>query len=744
MNSPSTSHIFRSSKLGRRFTIITVMFLSVILGMLIYTIATIQKEQSNALLIDMAGRQRMLLQKHLNEVFSTSQKIQADYTSTRDLIGSTLKALMEGGPVVLDPETGEKQTVPEAPTEEIFLKLREQHNHFDNVIEIADNFLLLSPDHPEYPQMFQTLQEQNSLLIGIADDAVKQLNTHSESNIATMVKWESLIAIFVALLGIVVTGQGIRASKKLEKEITERERIQTELRKSQLFLDSIIENIPNMIFVKAAKDLRFVRLNKASEELLDRSRKDLMGKTDHDLFPKEQADFFSAKDREVLAGKKLLDIIEEPIQTKSKGLRYLHTKKIPLLDEQGIPQYLLGISDDITEHLQSQELLCRSEERYRALYEDNPSMYFTVGQDAQILSVNEFGAHQLGYSVEELVGLPVTDVFLEDDRPKAQQRFEACLQNPLTVFSWELRKVRKDRSVLWVKEVARAVYSKDGEIVVLIVCEDISERKETEKALRESKALTESILGQLPKGFAYRCLNKKTWPIVYVSDGIEEVTGYPISALLSGKVTYDTLMAPGENERVWPIVQDTLAKHLPYENEHQIITRDGKTKWILARGSFIFDDTGTLLYLDGLNVDITEHKQIESQLRASEVRFRSLVEHVPFCIHEIELDGKISSMNHAGQDMIGVENESQAIGRSYLELAEKRDHERVRKYFAQALLGRPVDFEFKVTTGGHVHIFTKSFIPIRRNDGKILKNSWSFRRYHRTKAGRRTVARKRS
>ena len=168
------------------------------------------------------------------------------------------------------------------------------------------------------------------------------------------------------------------------------------------------------------------------------------------------------------------------------------------------------------------------------------------------------------------------------------------------------------------KETARSVYNKDGEIVVLIVCEDISERKKTEKELQEWKALTESILGQLPKGFAYRCLNNKHWTAVYVSDGIEEVTGFPASALLSGKINYDSLIAPGENERVWSDVQDALAKHLPYENEHQIITREGKKKWILARGRFIFDDTGKLLYLDGLNVDITEQKYTENELRTSE------------------------------------------------------------------------------------------------------------------------------
>ncbi len=115
------------------------------------------------------------------------------------------------------------------------------------------------------------------------------------------------------------------------------------------FLDSIVENIPDMIFVKDAEELRFVRFNRAGEDLLGYARKDLIGKNDYDFFPKEEADFFTSKDQEVLKNGTLLDIPQEPIQTAKKGLRLLHTKKIPINGPDGKPKYLLGISEDITE-----------------------------------------------------------------------------------------------------------------------------------------------------------------------------------------------------------------------------------------------------------------------------------------------------------------------------------------------------------------------------------------------------------
>ncbi|MDH3771226.1 MAG: PAS domain-containing protein, partial [Nitrospirota bacterium] len=316
---------------------------------MVYTTTTIQKEKSNAILIDMAGRQRMLFQKHMNEIFLTSQGITADYKSTRELLQSTLASLMKGGSVTLDPETGKSQTIPAVPNEEILLILQEQVNHFDKVIESSNGLLMLSPDFPEFYRTLKTLRAQNSIVVGIADDAVKQLARHSELSIATMVKWETLIAIFVGLLGIYVTRHGIREGRRLENEIGERKRAESALRDSELFLNSIVENIPDMIFVKDAKDLQFLRFNKAGEDLLGHSRDALIGKTDYDFFPQEQATFFTTKDREVLENNKALDIPEEIVHTKAQGTRYLHTQKIPILDKNGTPQYLLGISQDITE-----------------------------------------------------------------------------------------------------------------------------------------------------------------------------------------------------------------------------------------------------------------------------------------------------------------------------------------------------------------------------------------------------------
>ena len=140
------------------------------------------------------------------------------------------------------------------------------------------------------------------------------------------------------------------------RDQTRRKRREQQVRDIQNFLDSIVENLPITIFVKDARDLRFVLFNKAGQELLGHTNDQLIGKNDYDFFPKTEADFFTAKDRAVLESGQLMEIPEEPMATPH-GHRILHTKKIPILDGAGKPAYLLGISEDITERKRDEETL---------------------------------------------------------------------------------------------------------------------------------------------------------------------------------------------------------------------------------------------------------------------------------------------------------------------------------------------------------------------------------------------------
>jgi PAS domain S-box-containing protein len=171
---------------------------------------------------------------------------------------------------------------------------------------------------------------------GLAEDALHQLNVELEARVT-------------------------QRTAELRAEIVERQHAEEAVRASEHFLNNIVENMPDMVFVKDAATLRFIRFNKAGEQLLGYPREKYIGKDVHDMFPKEEAEFFALKDRAVLESRQMVDVPEEPVHTRH-GTRLVHTMKIPIFDVRGEPQFLLGISRDITEQKRADEELQRHRE----------------------------------------------------------------------------------------------------------------------------------------------------------------------------------------------------------------------------------------------------------------------------------------------------------------------------------------------------------------------------------------------
>ena len=190
---------------------------------------------------------------------------------------------------------------------------------------------------------------------------------------------------------------------RLERDTQDiqRGKAEAEREKSERFLEDIVENIPDMIFVKDVEDLRFVRFNRAGEELLGYSREELLGKNDYDMFPKEQADFFTLKDREVIAGKNVAEIEYEEINTRYKGKRILRTKKLPVLSADGKPQFLLGISTDVTDYKKAEDQLKSSYVRLRQIFDSITGAILVIdSQSYEILYANSFSEELYGRNLE--------------------------------------------------------------------------------------------------------------------------------------------------------------------------------------------------------------------------------------------------------------------------------------------------------------------------------------------------------
>ncbi len=121
--------------------------------------------------------------------------------------------------------------------------------------------------------------------------------------------------------------------------------------------------------------------------------------------------------------------------------------------------------------------------RYRVLYDENPCIFFTLDRVGTILSVNRFGAQQLGYTREELIGRHFAELYCDADRGASEQYFAKALTLPEQVHRWELRKITKNGSPIWMRDAARLTRGEDGNHILLIVSEDTTETWELSEQL---------------------------------------------------------------------------------------------------------------------------------------------------------------------------------------------------------------------------------------------------------------------
>ena len=169
-------------------------------------------------------------------------------------------------------------------------------------------------------------------------------------------------------------------------------------------------------------------------------------------------------------------ILEDTNKTKEKLIKEIEILKSRVADLEQLKINNVKIESG----------LIKSEEKYKALFENSPSMYFTVNSSGNIADVNEFGCKELGYSAHELIDTPVLNLFHDGDRQTASKQLNLCFDNPGSFYDWEFRKIKKSGEIIWVRETARSFHSAESGLIVLIDCRDITVLKEAENELKKT------------------------------------------------------------------------------------------------------------------------------------------------------------------------------------------------------------------------------------------------------------------
>src|SRR5262249_20277014 len=178
----------------------------------------------------------------------------------------------------------------------------------------------------------------------------------------------------------------------------------------------------------------------------------------------------------------------------------------------------------------------------------------------------------------------------------------------------------------------------------MIPSDDTEDLRQAEQALRERERQLDSLLGHLP-GLAYRALADEHWTCLFVSKGVEAVTGYPPDDFTSRRINYVDIMLPEDRLATRAAILTALRERGTYEDEHRIRHKDGSIRWISARGHGVFAPDGSLRVLEGLKLELTAGKGAEEALQASERRFRVFVDHAADAFFMTDEQGRVLDVN---------------------------------------------------------------------------------------------------
>ncbi|MGH7791879.1 MAG: PAS domain S-box protein, partial [Thermodesulfobacteriota bacterium] len=457
------------------------------------------------------------------------------------------------------------------------------------------------------------------------------------------------------------------------------------LRDSEERLRLLIEGVKDYAIFRLDTEGNITTWNMGAERIKGYQAEEIIGKHFAIFYPKEGKE--SGKPQhglKVAAGKGRFE--DEGWRIRKDGTQFWANIVItPLRDKTGQLSGFVKVTRDITERKQAEEMLNKakadlelrvvdrtkelakineelkkeiawnkwaektlgaSEERYRALYDENPSMYFTINTEGKVLSVNQFGADRLGVSTHELIGQSILKIVHEEDKKIALEKINECFDKVGELVQWEFRKLHKDGTILWVRESGRTIQNADGSAVALIVSEDITDRKRTEEALYKQM----EILDLANDTIVIRDLNDL---VVYWNQGAEWTYGWTKEEAL-GKNVYELLQT--EFPKPLEEIRAILYRDEYWEGELIHAKRDGTRIIVASRWTLQSETQGNALAILEISNDITERKRVEKTLRESEERFASFMRNLPGAAWIKDVKGRYVYANEIAHKIFKLNN----------------------------------------------------------------------------------------
>ena len=238
------------------------------------------------------------------------------------------------------------------------------------------------------------------------------------------------------------------------------------------------------------------------------------------------------------------------------------------------------------------------------------------GFGSETTVVNAVYERITGYSKNELKLMGWAQITHPDDVDEDLEKYEKLKNGELENYSMEKRYIRPDGSIVWVQMVAARLTPVNAPVfrqICLII--DITKRKSAERALIESERSKSVLLSHLP-GLAYRRSCDGDLPMLFVSEGCNELTGYDPESFINNKyLSFADIIADEYKDTVSRERKRALICAERLKSEYEIIAANGQRKWVLELGQGVYDSRGRAEAFEGIILDMSERKKMENQLK---------------------------------------------------------------------------------------------------------------------------------
>jgi diguanylate cyclase (GGDEF)-like protein/PAS domain S-box-containing protein len=378
----------------------------------------------------------------------------------------------------------------------------------------------------------------------------------------------------------------------------------------------------------------------------------------------------------------------------------------------------LGSFMDITERKNMEEAISKSEERYRTITEEIEEGYYEIDLKGDFTFVSNAICSTLGYSREELIGMSYKKYIPEDQWKTAAGIFNKSFQSGEVIKWFPLVNIRKDGIHLNVEDSIVPLRDKDGKVIGFKgITRDVTQRKLMEDALHKSeeyfKEITENSSDII-------IISDKNGNIKYCSRSVERYAGYKPEELI-GKSAFNFIYADDLPRAVADYNKAIQTKDKAIPNEFRLVHKDGSVRIFEGLGKNLLDNHSVEGFVMNIR-DVTERRQMEEAIRASEEKYRTILEEMKEGYFELDTDGTFTFVNEAQCQNMGYSKE-ELIGMNHRQFQNAESIRETRRIFKETYrTGKTIqllDVEIIRKDGCKIYNET-SVSPIKGKDGNII------------------------